>query len=176
MSGPAEQGSSPETRVPWWRRRAFAVLALLVGLALAVRAALPWAIARTIESQARSRLGLPVRLGNVDLWIARGAVALEDLAVGRKAEGPAAAEAEPDPATALLRLRRLFVDLEWGDLLERRVHLRELALEAPSIRVERDTAGRIDPLGPPPPADEAPPPPSAAEPSEPWTFALDRFD
>ncbi len=176
MSEPAQKGSSPEPRAPWWRRRAFLALAALIALALAVRAALPWAIARTIESQARSQLGLPVRLGNVDLWIVRGAVALEDLVVGRKGEGPAAAAAEPNAATALLRLRRLFVDLDWSDLLERRVHLRELALDAPSIRVERDAEGRIDPLGPPAPADELPPEPSAEEPSEPWTFALDRFD
>ncbi len=176
MSEPALGGPAAEPRAPWWRRRSFRALAILVGIALAVRAALPWVIARTIESQARSQLGVPVRLGNVDLWIVRGAVALEDLAVGRKGEGSAEAAAEPDAATALLRLRRLFVDLDWSDLLERRVHLRELALDGPSIRVERDAAGRIDPLGPPAPTDEPPAEPSAGEASEPWSFALDRFD
>jgi hypothetical protein len=178
MSEPARNGTGAQPRPAWWRRRAFLVLAVLVGLALAVRAALPWAIARTIESQARSQLGLPVRLGDVDLWILRGALALEDLVVGRRGEGPTDAAAEPDAAAALLRLGRLFVDLEWSDLLERRVHLREVALDSPAIRVERDAAGRIDPLGPPLPAAEprAEPEPAGAEPSAPWTLALDRFE
>jgi hypothetical protein len=108
-------------------------------------------------------------------------VALEDLTVGRQGGGPAEAAAEPDPETALLRLRRVFVDLEWRDLFSRRVHLRELAIEGPALRVERDAEGRIDPLGPPPPSEEAapepsPPEPSATGPAEPWGFALDRFD
>ncbi len=151
------------------------MLAVLVVVGIAVRAALPWAIARTLESQARSQLGLPVRLANVDLWLLRGAVALEGLVVGRKPEAATDAPVEPDPDTALLQLSRLFVRLDWGALLDRSVHLRELSLLAPRLRVERDAEGRIDPLGPPPPAEPAPEP-AAAEASEAWTFAVDRFE
>jgi hypothetical protein len=154
-------------------------LAAAVVLGIGVRATLPWALARTLESQGGARLGLPVRVGNVDLWIARGAIALEDLTVGRKPEAAAEAGAEdrePDPETALLRLRRFFVRIDWRALLERRVHLLELALDAPRVRVERDAEGRIDPLAPPAPAEEPPPEPAPAEPSPPWGFAVDRFD
>jgi hypothetical protein len=153
-------------------------LAAAVVLGIGLRAALPFALARTLESQGQARLGLPVRVGNVDLWVARGAIALEDLTVGRKPEAAAAGaeHREPDPETALLRLRRFFVRIDWRALLERRVHLRELALDAPKVRVERDAEGRIDPLAPPAPAEEPPPEPVPAEPSTPWTFAVDRFD
>jgi hypothetical protein len=153
-------------------------LAVAVLLGVGLRAALPWALARTLESQGRARLGLPVRVGNVDLWIARGAIAVLDLTVGRKAEAAetGAEEREPDPETALLRLRRFFARIDWPALLERRVHLRELAFDAPTVRVERDAEGRIDPLAPPAPAEEPPPEPAPAEPSPPWGFAVDRFD
>lgn len=133
---------------------------------------LPWAIERAVEWQAPSRLGIPVHLGNVDLWLLRGAVAVEDLVVGAVSEGPA----EPAPGRELLRLRRLYVHLDWTDLFRRRVHLRELALDAPAIRVERDAQGRIVVPVPPAPAEPAPPAAEPAQPSPPWTFALDRFD
>ena len=151
-------------------------LGIVVALLVAVRAALPWALARVIEWQAPAQLGLPVRVGNIDLWLASGAVAIEDLVVGRQIARPAEAEAPPDPETALLRLQRLYVDLEWGDLFSHRIHLRELRLEAPAIRVERDAQGRIDPLGPPLPAQEPPPEAAPEEPSQPWSFALDRLE
>ena len=153
-------------------------LAVLAALGIAVRAALPWAIARSIESQARSQLGLSVRLANVDLWLAKGAVALEGLVVGRWTEAPEDAAATPDPDTALLRLSRLFVHLDWGALFGHRVHLRELVLEGPQVRLERDAEGRIEPLGPPAAAPEppAPPEPETAAAAEPWTLAVDRFD
>ncbi len=151
-------------------------LALLAALAIGVRALLPWAIARTIESQARSQLALPVSVANVDLWLVRGAVAIEGLVVGRVVEASEETQAPPDPGAALLRLSRLYVHLDWAGLLGRRIHLRELALEAPQLRLERDAEGRIEPLGPPGPASEPEPEPEVAEPSEPWSFALDRFD
>lgn len=161
-------------------------LALLAALGIGVRALLPWAIARTIESQARSQLGLPVSLANVDLWLVSGAVALEGLVVGRVALEQDDAAAAPDPDAALLRLSRLFVHLDWGALLGRRVHLRALELDSPQLRLERDAEGRIEPLGPqafepePEPESESEPEPEpepeSAEPSEPWSFAVDRFD
>jgi hypothetical protein len=173
---------SPETPVapvpkptPWWRKRRVVIPALLVLLAAALRAALPWAIARVVEWQVPKQVGLPVRIANVDLWLLRAAVAVEGLVVGRKQDAPS--QSGPDPGTALLRFDRLFVDLDWSDLFDRRIRLTALALDGPRVRVEREADGRIDPLGTSgePPAPE-PEPAEPAEPSEPWAFAVDRFD
>jgi hypothetical protein len=170
--------AAPPAKAGRWRRRALVALAVVAVLAVAVRALLPWAIARTIESQAQSQLALPVRVANIDLWLARGAIAIEELVVGRVAVAPTGTARPPDPDDALLRLARLYVHLDWAALLGRRVHLRELTLEAPQLRFERDAEGRIEPLGPPAaePETEPEPEPDAVESTEPWSFALDRFE
>src|SRR3990172_8108068 len=173
MSAPREE--QPARAPARWRRRWVVILGILAGLGVALRAVLPWAIARTVEWQAPKQVGLPVRVENVDLWLLRAAVAVEGLVVGRKQD--AAAEAGPDPETALLRFERLFVDLDWSDLFERRIRLTELALDAPRVRLEREPDGRIDPLGRSGQPETPPEPePEAGEPSEPSAFALDRFD
>ncbi len=154
-------------RAPLWRRRWAIVLAILLGLGIGFRAVLPWAIARTVEWQAPKQVGLPVRVANVDLWLVRAAVAVEGLVVGKPGQ------TEPNPETALLGLERLFVDLDWSDLFDRRIRLTEFALDAPRVRVEREADGRIDPLGT---AGQPQAPAEPEEPSEPWSFALDRFD
>ncbi len=174
MSEPPEAPvAPPASAAPWWQRRWVVILGVLVVLGAAIRGALPWAIARTVEWQAPEQVGLPVRVGNVDLWLLRAAVAVEGLVVGRKQDAPS--ETGPDPETALLRFDRLLVDLDWSDLFDHRIRLTELALDGPRVRVERESDGKIDPLGTS--GEPTPPEPTEPEePSEPWALAVDRFD
>jgi hypothetical protein len=139
-------------------RRLWLALAALV---LAVRAGLPLLVERVIESQASQALRLPVRLGDVDFWLVLGGVELEDLRVGRK--GSALDLAEIAPEASLFTLRRAYVRLGWLDLLRGRIRLRELALDEPTARVEREPDGRIAPLPEAPPEPQPAPQPAAEE-------------
>jgi hypothetical protein len=133
-----------------WRRR----LAIAAGIALALRAILPWALEAIAERQGTAALGVPLRVGDVDLHLYRGGLAIEDLRIGNRAQ-PADA-AEIDPSTTLLSLQRAWVRIAWLDLLRGRLRLRELEIDAPRVRVEREADGRIVPL-----------PERAEEPAEP---------
>jgi hypothetical protein len=150
-------------------RRLWLALAALV---LAVRAALPLVVERVIESQATQALRLPVRLGDVDFWLILGGVELEDLRIGRK--GSALDLAEIAPEASLFTLGRAYVRLGWPDLVRGRIRLRELALDEPTMRVEREPDGRIAPLPEAPPEPE-PAPPAEAEEGGAVPVAIDQF-
>jgi hypothetical protein len=160
-----------------WLRRLLVALVLVALLAVAVRAALPFALERGVPWLAAREAGLPVRIANVDLALLRGEVALEGFVVGRPED--LGSPEGPPPEVALLRWQRLFAALDWRALLDGRVHLREIALDRPVVRIEREPDGRIDPLAGTPlvePGPEQPEPADGAEePSEPWPVALDRL-
>ncbi|MDH3686710.1 MAG: DUF748 domain-containing protein [Myxococcales bacterium] len=63
-------------------KRRLYVLGTLVALAIGVRAALPSVLEHLIASQGTKALGLPVAVGNVDVALHRGVIALEDLDIG----------------------------------------------------------------------------------------------
>jgi hypothetical protein len=138
---------------PGWKRR----LAIGAALALALRALLPGAIERIAESQGSQALGVPLRIGDVDLALLVGGVGIEQLRVGSKGQ-PLDVE-EVDPAGALLSLERVGARIAWLELLRGRIRLRELEVVAPQVRVAREADGRIVPLPEKPPA----PPEIAAE-------------
>jgi hypothetical protein len=153
---------------PGWKRW----LAIAAVLVLALRAALPFALEKLAESQGSAALGLPLRVGDVDLQLVRGGLAIEKLQIGDKHQ-PLEVETV-DPSTALLSLERIYARIGWLDLLRGRIRLRELELDAPTVRVSRELDGRIAPL-PEPPAQ----PLAAEEPEEDGAGALpiavDRF-
>src|SRR6185369_15585475 len=71
---------------------------VLLALAIVVRIALPYALRPLIESQASQALSARVTVGDVDLALLKGGVALEDVAVHT---GPAPApDAPPEAAQA----------------------------------------------------------------------------
>lgn len=162
----------PAARRPTRRRRRRLLLVLAAALALAgtVRGLLPVGIAYGLERGLAQTFDLGVRVGNVDLWLLRGAVSLEEVVVGERP----APEAPPDPERALLRGRRLLARLDWGELVRRRLRLRELVLDSPAVRLERDAQGRIrlpERRAPPP----EPKPREAEEDAAGLGFALDRL-
>ncbi len=145
-----------------WRRRLLVALLVVAALAAAVRAALPFAVARGIERGALGALGLPVAVANVDLALLRGVVSVDGIAVGRAGE--------PAGVGSLLRLERMGAEIAWLDLLSRRLHLRALSIEGPVLRLGRRADGSLDnPLPPSPPAE---PEPGEAAPSS-WSVAVD---
>ncbi len=174
-----EAGPRRRRRWPW------VVLVLLVALVVGVRALLPLAVERGAAWGSRRYLGLPARIDNVDFSLLDGLVVLEGVSLGAQPDGVAPNDAalEPppiDPANALVHVGRLQTRLGWKDLRDRTVHLTELGIEAPSVRVTPEPDGQIDPLrhAQPlvPPAAEAAPEPPAADAPPPWKIAVDRFD
>jgi len=179
--GSVEAGPTRRRR----RRWPWVLLVLLVGLVVGIRALLPLAVERGTAWGSRRYLGLPARIDNVDFSLLDGLVVLEGVSLAAQPDGVAPNDAalEPppiDPASALLHVGRIQTRLTWKDLRDRTVHLTELRIEAPSVRVTPEPDGKIDPLRHaqplvPPTAEPATEPPAADAPP-PWKIALDRFD
>jgi len=166
------------------RRWPWVLLLLAIGLVVGVRALLPLAVERGAAYGSRYYLGLPVRIDNADFSLTEGTVVLEGVSVGAKPDevSPTDAALTPppiDPATALLHWSRVAVHLSWNDLRRHTFHLTDLVLESPSIRVERESDGKIDPLRYARPlAEEAQSEPSPAgdDGSAPWKVVVDKFE
>ncbi|MBY0280262.1 hypothetical protein K2Z84_33435, partial [Candidatus Binatia bacterium] len=62
---------------PRWRRWWAIALYVVVALVIGVRVALPYVLRRVIETQGETFLAGRVKVANVDLWLLRGAVAVE---------------------------------------------------------------------------------------------------
>ncbi len=154
---------SPEGGSRWRRRLGIAGIALGV-LAIAFRAALPYALERALPIAAEP-LGFVASVENVDLALLRGHVVLEGLRVA----SPAAA-----PAPDLFGLGRLFVNVEWLRLLRGEIEIAELALERPAIALLRAADGYLE-LPPLPPSAEPEQTQPETEPSEPWPVTLKSF-
>jgi hypothetical protein len=130
------------------------------------------ALERVAEQQASQALGLPVRLGDVDLWLVLGGLELEDVRVARV--GTPLETEEVDPEAAFFRVGRVYVRLGWLDFLRREVRLREVEVEKPVVRIEADERGRM--LFPsPPPSEPAAGATAAEEPGTQWGFRVDRL-
>jgi hypothetical protein len=133
-----EQGTAPSPR---WRRWLLVLLIGVTAFIVALRSALPlaleWGIAYGIERET----SLPTQIENVDLWLLRGAIAIEGPAIARR---PGQTSDSDDSTTALLSWQRLYVDVEWTDLFQGRVHLQELALDGPRVRLETAPVGGVD--------------------------------
>ena len=202
MSATEPAGERPE-RKRRWRRRLVWLLAVAAALALAVRLVLPAALERGIPYALQRYVGVPAEIHNVDFWLLKGGVAFEGVVVGKApAGGPEAAEpaslvsaflhpASVDPASALVHWDRVFARIDWRALLSHEVRIRELSIDAPSVLLDREVDGRIDPLrntklakpqpaepaasAPAEPAANAPAEPKAQKPEKPWRYAVDRL-
>jgi len=162
-------------RLRRWRRW---ILAL--GTLVAVRAALPPILRSVLASQASKALNAQVEIGDVDLWLFRGAIALLDVAIrptggASPAEGTGLADSEPEP---LIVWKRLAVEIRWLPLLRKTVQLREVALEAPAVTLDRLESGELNLLALVPAASEetASEPHSDMAPAQPgWSFGIDHL-
>ena len=161
----SEEGRAPARPSRWRRRLAIAGLAL-VALAVALRVALPYAVERAVPIGAE-RFGFAASVANVDFALLRGHVAVEGLRATPLAPTSAGAAA-PD----LLRLGRLFVNVEWLRLLRRELEVAELVLEKPALSLVRSADGYIELPALPPSTQPKETEPEPAEPSEPMPVLL----
>ena len=180
---------------PWWRRRWVIALAVVVALLIAVRVALPVVLRRVLVAQGSARVAGRFEVADVDLWLLRGAVAIEgvemvgDAGTSTSAAGTGSAlptsAASPAPGAASgtastaprLALHRLLVDIRWLPLLHRTIEFDEITLDGLELDAERDADGALllpglrptDAAAAPPPAPESPP----GEPAQPWNVIVD---
>ncbi len=110
-----ESTSKPGSVPPWYRRRRYVVAVALVVVAIALRVALPSILRWQIEKQASAAIAGQLTVGDVDLWILAGGVALKDVAL--RAES-AAADTPP-----VVAFQRLYVQVGWLPLFRRTVRI-----------------------------------------------------
>ena len=163
------------------RRWPWVLLVLMIALGFGLRALLPFAVERGAAWGSRYYLGLPARIENVDFALLDGRVVLEGVTVAAAADDVAPNDAALDPppidvATALVHVERISTRLDWKDLLDSTVHLTELAVDAPTVQLEPEPDGKIDPLRharpAAPPSPDEPPDPDAPPP---WKILVDAF-
>src|SRR5215470_2180752 len=145
------QAPSAEDAPRSWRRRLHRWRWWLLALALiiAVRVALPFVLRRVIASQASQALHARVDVGDVDLALYKGGVALRDVAV--RAAGappppavqPANGPAFPDNAP-LIAFKRFAVELRYWPLFSKTIQLRNIELESPRVALDRLASGDLN--------------------------------
>ncbi len=134
-----------------------------------VRIALPYVVRRVAESQANAAVAGRVTIGDVDLYLMRGAVALDDVALHM--------ENAPPEEPPVVGFKRFYVNVGLLPFLFRTVRIQRVELDGLAIDVDRQADGTILlPTLRPPPADAPPPPeePAPTEPTEPWSIVVDR--
>jgi hypothetical protein len=121
-------------RPPLWRRRWVWVLAAVL---VVLRAALPEVVRRVLGSQVSQTLGTRVEVGDVDLALHRGGVALEDVAL----YSPTPAEPNEPP---LVAWKRFAIELRYLPLLWRTAQLRKIELDSPRVALDRLANGELN--------------------------------
>jgi len=171
---------SDESHGPRWpallrRRRRWVIAAVVV---LVLRAALPLVLRHVLASQATKALHTRVDIGDVDLSLLRGGVALKDVAV-YASTAPATTEGGAPAEPPLIAWKRFAVGIRYLPLFRKAVRLREVALDGPHVALDRLADGSLNLqtlLAPSPSA-----PPATPQPAEPatrggtWTIGIDRF-
>jgi hypothetical protein len=153
------------------RLRLLLVLVVLGGMLGGIRAVLPTALQKGAEYAAETELGLRLRVENIDLWLWRGAVAIENVRVS-----PHVASGTVDDSEPALLLKRAFARVSLRDLLDRRLLVHEATFDAPGVRLDLLEDGTVDFLDLAQTAD------TAEEPSEddgaalmPWPTRVERL-
>src|SRR5438094_2844156 len=119
------------------RRRWLVALAILVVL----RAALPAGLRVLLASQAGKLLRARVEIGDVDLALLRGAIALKDVVVRPGATAPSSG---PDSGPPLVAGRRFAVNAAWPPLFRKTVELESVELDEPRLALDRLASGEIN--------------------------------
>lgn len=109
-----------------------AVVVVLVGL----RAALPAGVRHAIESHAGRFAPVRITVGDVDLSLLRGGIALDHVALWLTAGEPG--------ALPVVTWKRLEVSVRWLPPLGRSVRLGEVRIESPRVALERLADGSVN--------------------------------
>jgi len=181
---PPKKDADPATAAarPWYRRRRYVVALVVLVLLVGLRIALPSIVRSQIEKQANAAITGQLTVGDVDLWLLSGAVALKDVAL--RAEGMA-----PD-VPPLVAWKRIYVQVGYFGFFRHTVRIKDFALDGPSVHLERLASGAVPLPGlrpPPAPAEGATPttttttsstlPPAAGEKKPagtPWNIVVDQ--
>jgi hypothetical protein len=162
----ADEARSVRSFLFRWRR-----WLIVLGVLVALRAALPEVLRRVLVSQASQRLQTRVEVGDVDLALYRGGVTLEDVAL----YSPTPQSPDEPP---LVAWKQFGVEIRYLPLLWKTVQLRKVVLDTPRVALDRLANGELNlqRLVPPPAAGQAPAEPAAA-PQQPsaWKTGIDRF-
>jgi hypothetical protein len=152
------------------------VLLVVLALGLGVRALLPQLALWAIESQGTAQLGRLVRVGNVDLAVLAGGIAIDDVAVGPIFEGDEPPP-ELDTEATLFQGERIEVRWSWLALLRGEVHLEGVEIETPRLMAVTGLDGRLVPLVRPRPLEVAPEeaPHVGDDDGSTWPLRLDRL-
>src|SRR5438874_1598913 len=154
----------PAARAFVSRRRRWLVL---LGVLVVLRAALPEVVRRVLVSQLSQRLRTRVDVGDVDLALHRGGVALEDVALY-------APDAPGEPP--VIAWKRFAVELRYLPLLRKTVQLRDIDLEGPHVALDRLASGDLNLRQLLPPSEPTPAAPPTPQPSgRAWKTGIDRF-
>lgn len=141
-------------RLPPW----IAIALGIILLGVLVRVALPTVLARVAAAQLSELLSARVEVGDVDLWVLDGSVAVEELAIRA-----------PDAEQPWLASKRATVDASWLALFRGQFDIEQVELDGVDLALVLDRDGRITWVGAPPhaePAEEEPPEADAGEPTE----------
>ncbi|MDG2306874.1 MAG: DUF748 domain-containing protein [Candidatus Binatia bacterium] len=135
------ENSSSFLRRFWPASRRGWILVGIVGFLLLVRITLPTIVQKVIVSQGNEYLEGEVSVGDVDLWLLSGAVALEDVALWP--DGAAPKEGETPNDTALVAWKRAYVNIRWMPLLSKIANIEDFELDELSVNVARLQDGTL---------------------------------
>jgi len=152
------------------------VLLVALALGLVARVLVPWIALWGMETQGTKRLGRLVRVGNVDLALLAGGLAIDDVVVGPLFEGDEP-PLEFDPEAALFQGKRIELRWSWLALLRGEIHVEGVEIFAPRLLVLRGLDGRLVPVVRPGPAPATPKeaPVEGEEAESAWPLRLDRL-
>lgn len=179
---PDADATAPLLR-PWYQRRRTGAALVLVVLVVGLRVALPSILRSQIEKQANAVLAGTLTIGDVDLWLLWGGVALKDLVLRAENTAPG--------VPPVLALKRLYVQVGVLPLFRHTVRIQELILDGSTVHLERLATGEVllpeMRTAPPAPADRTPTktpstgsttpkaePVAKASPGTPWNIVVDQ--
>lgn len=141
-------------------RRHYLLFIVLMVL-IAVRVALPFILRPVLAEQASKAIHARVGIGQVQLWLIKGAAAVKDVKVFT-----------PSQKGPIIAWDALYGRIDWFDLFKHSLHFDEIRLESPDIDVNRLKNGELNILGLLP-GQARPSTPAKSE--SPWTLAVDRL-
>lgn len=114
---------------------------IVLGVAVVLRAALPYALRPVLESKASQAIKARVDIGDVDLALYRAGIALENVTVR-----PAVVlTAGPDTGgRPLIAWKRLALAVRWLPLFRKTIQLREVVLDSPRVAIDRLQDGGLN--------------------------------